>query len=114
MTHIMGEVAAGYESVRDAFAQNFDDLGEVPRHVLTQGIGTILDARHLVLIATGEQKAEPIARAVEGPLTSLVPASALQLHAHATVVVDESAATGLALADYYRDTWSHKPTWQGM
>ena len=80
----------------------FADLDEVPRHVVTQGIGTILDARHLVLIAIGAGKAEPIARAVEGPVASMCPASAIQLHPRATVVVDEAAAAQLTLADYYR------------
>lgn len=88
------------------------DMAAVPRHALTQGVGTILEARHLVLIATGEPKAEPIARAVEGPLTAMVPASALQLHPHATVLVDEAAAAGLTQAEYYRETFAHKPDWQ--
>jgi glucosamine-6-phosphate deaminase len=47
-------------------------------------------------------------------VTAMVPASALQLHRHATVVVDEDAASGLRLADYYRETWQHKPDWQGI
>jgi len=97
---------------RDDNARFFADVSEVPAHVVTQGIGTILDARHLVLVAVGESKAEPIARAVEGPLTSMCPASALQLHPHATVVIDERAAARLALADYYRDTFAGKPAWQ--
>lgn len=88
------------------------DIESVPRHVLTQGIGTILDARHLVLIATGGSKAAPIALAVEGPLTAMVPASALQLHPHATVVIDAAAAADLRLADYYHETYSNKPRGQ--
>lgn len=88
------------------------DADEVPRHVVTQGLGTILDARHLVLIATGESKAAPIAAAVEGPLTAMCPASVLQWHPKATVVVDEAAASGLRLAEYYRETFTHKPEWQ--
>lgn len=95
-------------------ARFFDSLDEVPHHVVTQGIGTILDARHLVLIATGEAKAAPIAAAVEGPLTAFVPASAIQLHPHVTVVVDEAAASGLRLREYYRDTFAAKPSWQGL
>ena len=95
-------------------ARFFASLDEVPHHVLTQGIGTILDARHVVLIATGESKAEPIRRAVEGPLTAMCPASALQLHPHVSVVVDEAAAAKLALADYYRATWQGKPDWQAL
>jgi glucosamine-6-phosphate deaminase len=88
------------------------DVEAVPRHVLTQGIGTILDARHLLLIATGESKARPVALAVEGPLTAMVPASALQLHPHATFIVDEPAARHLTQADYYREAYGHKPDWQ--
>lgn len=91
-----------------------DDLDAVPTHVLTQGIGTILEARHLVLLAFGANKAPAIAKAVEGPVAAMVPASALQLHPHATVVVDEAAASGLQLADYYRATWAAKPEWQGL
>ncbi|WP_461019460.1 glucosamine-6-phosphate deaminase [Streptomyces daliensis] len=99
---------------REDNARFFDSLDEVPHHVITQGIGTILEARHLVLLATGEAKAEAVALAVEGPLSSLVPASAMQLHPHATVVVDEAAASRLKLADYFRDTYAAKPAWQGI
>jgi len=90
----------------------FGDLDDVPHHVITQGIGTILESRHVVLIATGRSKASPVARAVEGPLAAIVPASALQLHPHATVVVDEEAAEDLTLVEYYRGTWANKPPWQ--
>lgn len=93
-------------------ARFFPSLDEVPTHCLTQGLGTILEARALVLVAQGEQKAEAIAAAVEGPLSSLVPASALQLHPHATVIIDEAAASRLTLGDYYRYTHDHKPAWQ--
>lgn len=95
-------------------ARFFPSLDEVPRHVVTQGIGTILQARHLVLLAFGPAKAAAVARAVEGPVTAMVPASALQLHPHATVVVDEPAAGDLRQAGYYRETWAHKPAWQGL
>ncbi|MEY9872656.1 glucosamine-6-phosphate deaminase [Streptacidiphilus sp. MAP12-33] len=91
-----------------------DDIDRVPHHVITQGIGTILDARHLVLLATGAGKAEAVAATVEGPVSALVPASALQLHRHATVVVDEAAAAHLKLADYFRATYAAKPHWQGL
>ncbi|WP_225846293.1 glucosamine-6-phosphate deaminase [Streptomyces sp. HPF1205] len=90
------------------------DIDQVPRHVITQGIGTILEARHLVLLATGEGKAEAVAQAVEGPVAAVVPASALQLHPHATVVVDEAAASKLKLAAYFRATYAAKPDWQGL
>ncbi|NBE52103.1 glucosamine-6-phosphate deaminase [Streptomyces boluensis] len=91
-----------------------DDIEQVPQHVITQGIGTILNARHLVLLATGEGKADAVAAAVEGPVAALVPASALQLHPHATVVVDEAAASGLKLAEYFRATYVAKPAWQSL
>jgi len=90
------------------------DIEAVPQHVITQGIGTILEARHLVLLATGEGKAEAVAATVEGPVAALVPASALQLHPHATVIVDEAAATKLKLAPYFRATYAAKPAWQGL
>jgi glucosamine-6-phosphate deaminase len=95
-------------------ARFFASLDEVPRHVVTQGVGTILEARHLVLLAFGSAKAGAVAAAVEGPVTAMVPASALQLHPHATVVIDAAAASRLRLADYYRETWAHKPPWQGL
>lgn len=102
------------EQTRKDNARFFNGLDEVPHHVITQGIGTILEARHLVLLATGEAKADAVALAVEGPLSALVPASALQLHPHATVVVDEAAASRLKLADYFRATYAAKPDWQGI
>ncbi|MFF8454754.1 glucosamine-6-phosphate deaminase [Streptomyces albidoflavus] len=102
------------EQTRRDNARFFDSLDEVPHHVITQGIGTILDARHLVLLATGEGKAQAVADTVEGPVASVVPASALQLHPHATVVVDEAAASKLRLAPYFRDTYAAKPKWQGL
>jgi glucosamine-6-phosphate deaminase len=91
-----------------------DHEQEVPRHVVTQGLGTILAARHLLLVACGAGKAEPVARAVEGPLTAMCPASILQLHPHATVVLDEPAAADLKLADYYREAFDNKPPWQQL
>jgi glucosamine-6-phosphate deaminase len=95
-------------------ARFFSSLDEVPRHVLTQGVGTILDARHLILVAWGGGKAAAVAAAVEGPVTAMVPASALQLHPHVSVVLDEPAASSLRLADYYRETYANKPRWQGL
>ena len=93
-------------------ARFFDHPGDVPRHVMTQGLATIGAARHLVLIACGAAKAMPLAAAVEGPLTASCPASILQWHPHVTVVIDEDAAAGLAQAAYYRETHAGKPSWQ--
>ncbi|MEU2773667.1 glucosamine-6-phosphate deaminase [Streptomyces sp. NPDC007162] len=103
------------EQTRIDNARFFDgDVEQVPHHVITQGIGTILEARHLVLLATGEGKADAVAATVEGPVAAVCPASALQLHRHATVVVDEAAASKLKHADYFRYTFDNKPSWQGI
>jgi len=93
-------------------ARFFKKAQDVPRHVLTQGLGTIRRAEHLVLTASGPQKAAAVAAAVEGPLTASCPASVLQLHPHATVVVDEAAAALLRDAEFYREVYTHKPVHQ--
>ena len=95
-------------------ARFFDSIDDVPMHCITQGLGTILQARHLVLLAFGEGKAAAVAGAVEGPVTASLPGSAIQLHPHVTVVVDEAAASRLAHAEYYRYTFANKPDWQGL
>ena len=102
------------EQTRRDNARFFAGPDEVPHHVVTQGLGTILEARHAVLIATGARKAEAVKALAEGPLAAFCPGSVLQLHPHATVLLDEPAASGLALADYYRQTYAGKPAWQGL
>lgn len=102
------------ERTRSDNARFFDSPDQVPMHCITQGLGTILRARHLVLLAFGEGKADAVAAAVEGPLGSMLPGSAIQLHPHATVVIDEAAASKLKLADYYRYAYNNKPEWQGI
>ena len=82
-------------------ARFFGSAEQVPVHCVTQGLGTILDARRLLLVAQGEDKADAVAQMVEGPLASVCPASALQLHRDAVVVVDRAAASKLRLSDYY-------------
>lgn len=84
----------------------------VPRHVLTQGLGTICDARHLLLLACGAGKADAIAAAVEGPVSAVCPASVLQLHPHVSLLLDEVAASGLAKASFYKEIYAGKPAWQ--
>ncbi|MEG3615544.1 glucosamine-6-phosphate deaminase [Isoptericola haloaureus] len=96
-------------------ARFFDgDVERVPTHCLTQGLGTIMESRHLVLLATGKHKAEAVHQLVEGPVSALWPATVMQFHPHATVLVDEAAASRLQLADYYRQTYASKPDWQGL
>jgi glucosamine-6-phosphate deaminase len=93
-------------------ARYFASPGEVPRHVVTMGVGTICDARHCLVLAFGENKATAVAAMVEGPVTAMVPASALQLHPVCTLVVDEAAASRLQRRDYYRWVYENKPAWQ--
>lgn len=102
------------EQTRSDNARFFASKDEVPMHCITQGLGTILRARHLVLLAFGEGKADAVAAAVEGAVSASLPASAIQLHEHVTVVVDEAAASKLSRADYYRYTYANKPAWQGI
>jgi glucosamine-6-phosphate deaminase len=89
-------------------------VDDVPRHCLTQGLATIMSARHLVLLASGRAKAEAVHQLVEGPISAMWPATIMQLHPHATVLVDDAAASRLQLADYYRQTYADKPDWQGL
>lgn len=92
----------------EANSRSFKKGEEVPRFCLTMGIGTILESRMILLLASGRDKAEAIAKAVEGPLTASVPASALQLHPQAKILVDEEAASLLRRKDYYLWTYENK------
>ncbi|MEO6122819.1 MAG: glucosamine-6-phosphate deaminase [Ilumatobacteraceae bacterium] len=99
-------------TTRSANARFFDAPEEVPTHCLTQGLGTIMDAREVVVVAQGVEKAAAIAAVVEGPVTAMCPGSVLQFHPRATIIIDEAAASQLALTDYYRTTFEQKPPWQ--
>jgi glucosamine-6-phosphate deaminase len=90
----------------------FGGEDKMPRRAITMGVGTIIEARRCLLLATGASKADVIAQAVEGPITSMVTATALQLHARCTVVVDEAAATKLKEVDYYRWIFENEPEWE--
>lgn len=92
-------------------ARFFDAAARVPRYALTMGVGTILEARQLVMLASGANKAAVVARALEGPLTSQVTASALQLHPEVTVFLDEAAAGALARGEQYR---ASEAAWQQL
>ncbi|ADE53566.1 glucosamine-6-phosphate deaminase [Coraliomargarita akajimensis] len=94
-------------------ARFFDDHEEeVPRHCITMGIGTIMDARMNLLLAFGAGKAKAIASTVEGPVSSMTPASILQHHPHAKIFVDEAAASSLNNSAYYDWVYARKPAWQ--
>jgi glucosamine-6-phosphate deaminase len=88
------------------------DPSAVPPRALTMGVGTILEAREIFMVVTGEHKADILAKATEGPITSMVSATALQLHPHCVVIADEAAATNLEGRDYYRWQFANEPEWQ--
>ena len=94
-------------------ARFFDgDESLVPQHCLTMGIGTIMDARRIVTLAFGAQKAKAVAAMVEGPVAAVMPASILQHHPAAKLFLDAAAAGSLQRADYYHWVYNHKPDWQ--
>lgn len=97
------------EQTRRDNARFFQAGESVPTHCITQGLGTIMDAREIVLVAHGESKAEAIAAAIEGPVASMCPASLLQFHPRVTMVMDEGAASRLTQKDYYRFVAEAKP-----
>jgi len=100
------------EQTRIDNARYFPSIDDVPTHCITQGLGTILRARHLVLLAFGEAKAAAVAAALEGPVSASTPGSVVQLHPRVTVIVDEAAGSRLAHADYYRYAWANRLDWE--
>ncbi len=98
------------ERTRSDNARFFNgDIEAVPTRCITQGLGTIMEARSLVLIATGASKAAAVHQMVEVGVSALWPASIMQFHNDALVLVDEDAASELVLADYYRELWAREP-----
>ncbi|MCU1525857.1 MAG: glucosamine-6-phosphate deaminase [Microbacteriaceae bacterium] len=102
------------QQTREDNARFFASVDEVPVNCITQGLGTIRRAKHLLLLAFGEAKAAAIAASIEGPVTASTPGSAIQLHPHVTVLVDEAAASRLSNVDYYRYAWANKPAWESL
>ena len=100
------------EQTRRENARFFADFGEVPHHVITMGLGTIMESRMCLLLAFGKGKANAVAQSVEGPVTASVPGSLLQFHPHAKVLLDAEAASLLLRSDYYKWVYTHKPGWQ--
>jgi glucosamine-6-phosphate deaminase len=99
----------------ETIAQNapqFDDPARMPKRALTMGVGTILDARRCLMLVTGAAKADIVAKAVEGPITSMISATAMQLHPKCTVIVDEAAAAKLTQQEYYRWIFANEPEWE--
>jgi glucosamine-6-phosphate deaminase len=100
------------EGTRRDNAHAFGKLEDVPRHVITMGVGTIMDARSCMILAFGEAKASAVAQTVEGPVTAMVPASALQFHPDVKVILDPSSAAQLGRKEYYLKAFEDKPDWQ--
>ena len=97
------------QSTLEANAPHFGGtIDAVPKIAITMGIGTIMEARECLLLASGESKAEAIANAVEGPITAEVPASVLQMHPRTSVIIDEAAASQLKRVDYYKQVYVNK------
>lgn len=82
-------------------ARFFDSAEQVPIYAITMGVGTILEARQCLILANGRAKAAAVAAMIEGPVTSMITASALQLHPHAMAIIDRDAASNLQMLDYY-------------
>lgn len=93
----------------DDNARFFDSPDQVPVYAITMGVGTILEARKIILLANGAKKAEAVAGAVEGPVTSMNTASALQLHRDCTFILDRPAASGLKMLEYYEWILAKRP-----
>ena len=96
----------------DDNSELFGSLDKMPRHALSVGVGTILEAKRCLLLGFGPAKARAMAKMIEGPLTAMCPASALQMHSRVTVVLDEGSAAGLELGEHYRWIDQHKLDWQ--
>jgi glucosamine-6-phosphate deaminase len=99
------------QTLRDNSAV-FGSVVKMPRHAITMGVGTILDSHQLLLLAFGPAKVRAVLSMIEGPLAAICPASALQLHPRAIVVLDEASAAGLQYADHYRWVDRNKLDWQ--
>jgi glucosamine-6-phosphate deaminase len=92
-------------------SEYFGGVDKVPRRAITVGVGNILESKRAIMLATGEEKADIVARALEGPVTAMVTASALQLHPRCVVILDEGAAANLTMRDYYDHIFHTEPEW---
>ena len=97
---------------REDNARFFDSVDEVPRHCITMGIGTIMEARRIVLLAFGERKAAAVRQVIEGPISATWPATILQMHPSVVVLLDEAAGADLHKKNYYCEVADNKPDWQ--
>lgn len=99
-------------TTRKQNAEFFGGPDHVPARALTMGVGTILEAREVLMVVLGSAKADILAKATEGPITAMISATALQLHPNCKVIVDEDAAAQLQGQDYYRWIFENEPEWE--
>ncbi|MCQ2380241.1 MAG: glucosamine-6-phosphate deaminase [Victivallaceae bacterium] len=90
----------------------FNPPESMPRRAFTAGVGTVLDAKKVVQLITGERKADIAAAAIEGPITSMISSTALQMHPDTVVILDEAAAAKLKLRDFYNEVFMNDPKWE--
>ena len=89
----------------------FNPPESMPRRAYTAGVGTVLDAKKVLQLITGERKAAIAAAAIEGPMTAMISSSALQLHPDTVIILDEAAAADLKLKDFYKEVFENDPKW---
>ena len=89
----------------------FNPPESMPRRAYTAGVGTVLDAKKVLQLITGERKAAIAAASIEGPMTAMISSSALQLHPDTVVILDEAAAADLKLKDFYKEVFENDPKW---
>ena len=95
-------------STLEANAIHFNcDVNAVPQMAITMGIATIMEAKKCLLLACGTSKSQAIAKAIEGPITSMVPASILQMHPNTVTIIDEAAASMLNEVEYYNRSYAN-------
>lgn len=98
----------------ETYKQNsiyFNPPESMPKRAYTMGVGTILNSKQIIMLITGKKKANIAAQAIEGPLTSMVTGSAIQLHQNVTVILDEDASSNLKMKDYYNFAFKNNPKW---
>lgn len=91
---------------------NFSDIDSMPTHVVTMGLGTIMEAKETILIAFGKNKAKAVRDMIEGPVSSFCPASILQFHQKAIILLDEEASSELSRKEFFKEVYANKPDWQ--
>ena len=101
------------QTMRDN-AVYFDRPEDVPRHVVTMGIATVMETRHCLLLANGAKKADAVRNMIEGPISASCPTSILQMHRRVTIVLDEEAAYLLTFKDHYKWVEQNKLDWQKL